>query len=85
MPTVPAAAWCLIIGLSLMFTLAPATRFGYYIYPGALLLWLQVSLLSRRWSGLQPVQAADGPVLSRAGQPSPDPERAVLSEAQGLV
>jgi len=81
--TVPAAAWWLIIGLTLMFTLAPATRFGYYIYPGALLLWLQVSLLGRRWSGSQPVQAADGPALIRAGHP--DPERAVLSEAQGLV
>jgi hypothetical protein len=46
--TVPAAAWWLIIGLSLMFTLAPATRFGYFIYPGALLLWLEVSLLGRR-------------------------------------
>ncbi len=42
--TVPAAAWWLIIGLTLMFTLAPATRFGYYIYPGALLIWLQISL-----------------------------------------
>jgi Glycosyltransferase family 87 len=46
--TLPAAAWWLIIGLTLMFTLAPATRFGYYIYPGALLIWLQVSLLGRR-------------------------------------
>jgi 4-amino-4-deoxy-L-arabinose transferase-like glycosyltransferase len=52
--TVPAAAWWLIIGLTLMFTLAPATRFGYFIYPGALLLWLQVSLLGRRWSGTEP-------------------------------
>jgi hypothetical protein len=48
--TVPAAARWLIIGLSLMFTLAPATRFGYFIYPGALLLWLEVSLLGLRWS-----------------------------------
>jgi hypothetical protein len=37
---VPAAAWRLIIGLTLMFTLAPATRFGYYIYPAGLLAWL---------------------------------------------
>ena len=49
--TVPAAARWLIIGLSLMFALAPATRFGYFIYPGALLLWLEVSLLGLRWSG----------------------------------
>ena len=36
----PSATWRLIIGLTLMFTLAPATRFGYYIYPAGLLAWL---------------------------------------------
>ena len=41
--TVPSAVWRLIIGLSLMFMLAPATRFGYFIYPASLLLWLEVS------------------------------------------
>jgi Glycosyltransferase family 87 len=46
--TVPAAAWWLIIGLTLMFTLAPATRFGYYIYPGALVIWLLIALLAHR-------------------------------------
>lgn len=46
--TVPAAAWWLIIGLTLMFTLAPATRFGYYIYPGALLIWLLIAQLAHR-------------------------------------
>lgn len=47
---VPAAAWRLIIGLTLMFLLAPATRFGYFIYPAAMLAWLEVSLLAGRWS-----------------------------------
>ena len=59
---VPAAAWRLIIGLTLMFLLAPATRFGYFIYPGALLVWLQVSLLAGRLAA--PVATgpgADGP------------------------
>jgi hypothetical protein len=41
--TVPSAVWRLAIGFSLMFLLAPATRFGYFIYPAALLLWLQAS------------------------------------------
>ncbi len=45
---IPAAAWRLIIGLTLMFLLAPATRFGYFIYPAALLAWLQISLLAER-------------------------------------
>jgi hypothetical protein len=46
--TVPSAVWRLIIGLTLMFTLAPATRFGYFIYPASLLLWLEVSQLGLR-------------------------------------
>ena len=32
-----------LIGLVLMFTLAPSTRFGYYIYPLGLWVWLRVS------------------------------------------
>jgi Glycosyltransferase family 87 len=35
-----AAALRLALGLALMFTLAPATRFGYFSYPAALLVWL---------------------------------------------
>ena len=46
--TVPSAVWRLIIGLTLMFTLAPATRYGYFIYPLALLLWLKVSEVGQR-------------------------------------
>jgi len=42
---VPSATWRLIIGLALMFTLAPATRFGYFMYPLGLWAWLEVSLL----------------------------------------
>ena len=43
--TVPAATWRLVIGLSLMFVLAPATRFGYFLYPAGLLAWLGISWL----------------------------------------
>jgi glycosyl transferase family 87 len=35
-----AAAWRLAIGLTVMFTLAPATRWGYFVYPIALVGWL---------------------------------------------
>ncbi len=45
--TVPAAVWRLSIGLALMFTLAPATRFGYFIYPASLLLWLAIAQLGQ--------------------------------------
>ena len=44
---VPAATWRLVIGLSAMFVLAPSTRFGYFIYPAALVLWLLVSKAGR--------------------------------------
>lgn len=57
--TVPAAVWRLAIGLTLMFALAPATRFGYFIYPASLLLWLEVSRL-----GLRQAAARDSPAGS---------------------
>jgi hypothetical protein len=41
--TIAAATWRLILGLAVMFTLAPSTRFGYYIYPLGLWVWLRVS------------------------------------------
>jgi hypothetical protein len=44
---VPAATWRLFVGLVLMFTLAPATRFGYYIYPAGLLAWMLIALAGR--------------------------------------
>ena len=54
---VPAATLRLVIGLSAMFILAPSTRFGYFIYPAAMVLWLYVSLAGRRSAGL--VQSAE--------------------------
>jgi hypothetical protein len=44
----PAATWRLVIGLSAMFILAPSTRFGYFIYPAAMVMWLLVSQAGRR-------------------------------------
>jgi Glycosyltransferase family 87 len=70
--TVPSAVWRLIIGLTLMFTLAPATRYGYFIYPAALFLWLEVSRLGLRQAAAE-IPAASGdppgqavPVVSSA-------------------
>ncbi len=45
---VPAATWRLVIGLSAMFVLAPSTRFGYFIYPAAMVLWLLVAQAGRK-------------------------------------
>jgi hypothetical protein len=44
---VPAATWRLVLGMSLMFVLAPSTRFGYFIYPAALVIWLLVTRVGR--------------------------------------
>jgi Glycosyltransferase family 87 len=59
--TVPAAVWRLAIGLTLMFLLAPATRFGYFIYPATLLLWLEVSRLGLREGAAGPSPAGGNP------------------------
>jgi hypothetical protein len=53
--------WRLAIGLALMFTLAPATRFGYFIYPASLLMWLEISRLGQRRSADEVEPAGTGP------------------------
>jgi hypothetical protein len=35
------------VALTLMFVLAPATRFGYFIYPAGILAWLLLCLLTQ--------------------------------------
>jgi hypothetical protein len=45
---VPAATIRLVLGLSAMFVLAPSTRFGYFIYPAAMVLWLLASQAGRK-------------------------------------
>ena len=60
-----AAALRLAIGLALMFTLAPATRFGYFSYPAALVFWLWLAGPEREAVGAEP-----GPAGS-TGDPGP--------------
>jgi hypothetical protein len=64
--TVPAAALWLILGLSVMFTLAPATRYGYYIYPAGLLAWLGVSLLGPGRRNMPPGTGPPREIASQA-------------------
>ena len=64
---VPAAATRLIVALTVMFVLAPATRFGYFIYPGGILAWLLLCLVTQpRAFGSAGVPPPDepGPPLS---------------------
>jgi len=67
---VPAAARRLALGLTLIFLLGPAVRFGYFIYPLGLLGWLA---LTREDGGLT---AADLPL---------DLGRLVWQQARGRV
>ena len=82
--TVPSAAWRLIIGLVLMFMLAPATRFGYFMYPVGLWAWLVVPQL-----GARPAQSAGrpggGPRAGRLRMAAAWPSPAPLAAAQQHV
>jgi len=70
-PATPAAAARRIaIGLSALFLLSPATRFGYFIYPIALYAWAVLASRARARA------AASGP-QDRAGTLLEDGERAV--------
>jgi hypothetical protein len=54
-----AAAWRVALGLAVMFTLAPATRWGYFVYPIGLLGWLVLT---------RPPSAVTGPDAGRPGR-----------------
>ena len=69
--TVPSAVWRLVIGLALMFTLAPATRYGYFIYPLAMLIWLEVSRLGQRQSAAEARAAGEDAGTESAAVASP--------------
>lgn len=47
--TVPRAVALLALAMTLMFALAPSTRFGYFIYPATLAFWLLVAVAGRQW------------------------------------
>jgi Glycosyltransferase family 87 len=58
---VPAATIRLVLGLSAMFVLAPSTRFGYFIYPAAMVMWLLVARAGRKAADLhEPEPLASG-------------------------
>ncbi len=66
--TVPAAAWWLITGFTLMFLTAPATRFGYFMYPAGLLAWIAAGTLPWRPGGWRARTAAAGTPAGPAGR-----------------
>jgi hypothetical protein len=75
--SVPAATWRLIIALTAMFVLAPATRFGYFVYPVGLFAWLEVSRMGQR-APADPAAAPGEP----PGPPGPGAARSANSARQ---
>jgi len=69
------ATWRLIIGLTLMFTLAPSTRFGYYLYPVGLWMWLRVSHLRAEPARTGPPAGAVADRADPRDQPGPGSSR----------
>jgi hypothetical protein len=67
--SVPRAVLLLAVAMTLMFVLAPSTRFGYFIYPGALAVWLLAAWAGRRADqelgeipiGFLPARVPEGP------------------------
>jgi phosphatidylinositol alpha-1,6-mannosyltransferase len=70
-----AAARRLALGLTLLFALSPATRFGYFAYPLGLLGWIALSRTPRN---------SDRSLsISACGPPAPRGRRAAGSPARG--
>jgi len=69
--SVPRAVILLAGAMTLMFVLAPSTRFGYFIYPAALAIWLLAAGAGRKANedgelgeisvGFLPARVPDGP------------------------
>jgi Glycosyltransferase family 87 len=64
---VPAATARLAIALAVMFILAPATRFGYFSYPVALLGWLAMTRQPGKPAGRDPAAKPAVPVRAVNG------------------
>ena len=62
--TVSRAVVLLAGAMTLMFVLAPSTRFGYFIYPATLAIWLFAVRVGSRAAGRPPTPDPGGPAAS---------------------
>jgi hypothetical protein len=83
--TVPSTTWRLVIALSLLFLLAPATRFGYFLYPLGLLAWLGISWLGSARAGLEPPEPGSARSARSAAQEAYQPVNQGSSAASGTM
>jgi Glycosyltransferase family 87 len=59
--SVPRAVALLAAAMTVMFALAPSTRFGYFIYPEMLAIWLLVAVAGRQWQEMPVSPGLDAP------------------------
>jgi hypothetical protein len=70
-PAVPRAVALLTGAMTLMFALAPSTRFGYFIYPATLAIWLLVVMAGRQRREPPVTPGPDAqPAKSRTSRPT---------------
>jgi hypothetical protein len=74
--TVSRAVVLLAGAMTLMFVLAPSTRFGYFIYPATLAIWLFAVRVGSQAAGRPPIPDPDEPAASlRTSRPTIPVER----------
>ena len=69
--SVPHAVTLLAAAMTVMFALAPSTRFGYFIYPETLAIWLLVAVAGRQRQEMPVSPGLDAPAArSRTKRPT---------------
>jgi hypothetical protein len=71
--TVPRAMIVLVVAMTLMFLLAPSTRYGYFIYPLTLLIWLLAVMARQRVAAITVTPGPGGPSASSSTSPQTSP------------
>jgi hypothetical protein len=74
-----AAGWRLVLGLTLLFGLAPASRAGYFVYPAGLAAWLLLLRVAK--SGRRGNRAEQPEDAGERREPSANPVPALGREA----
>jgi CBS domain containing-hemolysin-like protein len=69
--SVPRAVALLAAAMTVMFVLAPSTRFGYFIYPATLAIWLVAVMAGRQQQEIPVTPGPDArPARSNTSQPT---------------
>jgi hypothetical protein len=83
--TVTRAMLILVGALTLMFLLAPSTRFGYFIYPMALVIWLVAAVAAHQHAERQHAERQAGGQLDLMRDPGDPPPSSRTSQRTSPV